>query len=373
MPPTPSFAAEQQPAGAASAAPGAASADPARRPFRIGPIEPENRLILAPMAGVTDRPFRTLCRRLGAGLAVGEMLSADPALRTTRKSRQRADHSGEPGPIAVQIAGADPRQMADAARYNQDQGADMIDINMGCPAKKVCRTAAGSALLRDEVLVGRILEAVVTAVHVPVTLKTRTGWSPETRNLPRIAHIARQSGIAMLTVHGRTRACGYSGRAELDSLRRVRAESDLILVANGDIDSPERAREVLNYTGADAIMIGRAAQGRPWIFREIAHYLETGHKLSPPSPHWVRDTLLGHLDELYRLYGETRGVHIARKHVAWYVRAVTRDAGDDYNSGKPAFSAEQFLAALNRAETAREQHKRVRTYFDGVLPTEDAA
>jgi tRNA-dihydrouridine synthase B len=340
-------------------------AGPGTGPFRIGAVEIENRLILAPMAGVTDRPFRSLCRRLGAGLAVSEMLSANPALRGSRKSSERADHAGEPGPIAVQIAGADPEQMANAARHNVDQGAEIIDINMGCPAKKVCKVAAGSALLRDEALVGRILEAVVRAVPVPVTLKTRTGWSPETRNLSRIVRIAHESGIALLTVHGRTRACGYRGTAEFDSLRELRGLTDLPLVANGDIDSPQRARQVLNDTGASAIMIGRAAQGRPWIFREIAHYLATGQVLPEPSPEWVLDTLLTHLDELYRFYGEARGVRIARKHIGWYCRGAT--------TSQSATASATQLSLINRAETAREQTGRTQALFIGLLPTEEAA
>ena len=343
-------------------------ADLDAEPFRIGAIELKNRLILAPMAGVTDRPFRSLCRRLGAGLAVSEMLSANPALRASRKSSERADHAGEPGPIAVQIAGSDPMQMADAARYNLDQGAEIIDINMGCPAKKVCKVAAGSALLRDEALVGRILEAVVRAVPVPVTLKTRTGWSPETRNLHQIARIAQESGVALLTVHGRTRACGYRGTAEFDSLRSLRGATDLPLVANGDIDSPQRAREVLNDTGASAIMIGRAAQGRPWLFREIAHYLATGQLLPEPSPEWVHETLLTHLDELYSFYGEARGVRIARKHIGWYLRHGNRAASQRTQS-----SAARYLVSINRAETAKQQTECVRALFIGLLPTEDAA
>ncbi|MGB5733662.1 MAG: tRNA dihydrouridine synthase DusB [Thiohalocapsa sp.] len=335
----------------------------------IGSVRLENRLMLAPMAGVTDRPFRSLCRRLGAGLAVSEMLSANPALRDSRKSSERANHAGEPGPIAVQIAGADPVQMADAARYNVDQGAEIIDINMGCPAKKVCKVAAGSALLRDELLVGRILEQVVRAVPVPVTLKTRTGWSPETKNLARIAQIASESGIALLTVHGRTRACGYSGAAEFDSLRALHGLTNLPLVANGDIDSPQRARQVLNDTGASAIMIGRAAQGRPWIFREIAHYLSTGQLLPAPSPCWVRDTLLSHLEELYGFYGEARGVRIARKHIGWYCRGIS-GINQHQSATLPAM---RFLELVNRADTAQQQTERVRAHFLGLLPTEDAA
>ena len=336
----------------------------ARLPLRIGDIEVHNRLILAPMAGITDRPFRNLCRRLGAGLAVSEMLSANPALQSSRKSRERADHRGEPGPIAVQIAGSDPAWMAEAARTSVEQGAEIIDINLGCPAKKVCKVAAGSALLRDEPLVGRILAAVVDAVPVPVTLKTRTGWSPQSRNLLRIAHIARESGIVMLAVHGRTRACGYDGRAEFDSLRALRAETDLPLVANGDIDSPERADWVLRHTGADAVMIGRAAWGRPWLFREIDYYLTTGEHLPPPTPAWVCNTLLGHLEALYGFYGGARGLRIARKHIGWYLRA--RWPGDDADRN-------ELLAHINRAETTQQQTKLVRSLFDGLPALEDAA
>ncbi|MGD2019534.1 MAG: tRNA dihydrouridine synthase DusB [Thiohalocapsa sp.] len=343
----------------------------------MGGISLRNRLILAPMAGVTDRPFRSLCRRLGAGLAISEMLSANPALADTRKSRERADHRGEPGPIAVQIAGADPRWMAEAARLNVDRGAQIIDINLGCPAKKVCSAAAGSALLRDEPLVARILEAVVAAVAVPVTLKTRTGWSPESRNLARIARIARESGIALLTVHGRTRACGYSGRAELDSLRALRAgpvlPPDFPLVANGDIDSPERAREVLAYTGADAIMIGRAAQGRPWVFREIDHYLATGKRLPPPTADWIRDTLLAHLDELYGFYGAERGVRIARKHIGWYLRGRPTPVATSQSSLDPGGPAAIDLTRINRAETPQQQAKQVRAVLERTIDLEDAA
>jgi len=349
--------------------PQTAAHGPAQRPLQIGPIAIENRLMLAPMAGVADRPFRSLCRRMGAGLAVSEMLSANPALRGSRKSVERGDRSGESGPIAVQIAGADPAQMADAARYNVDRGADIIDINMGCPAKKVCRAAAGSALLRDEPLVGRILAAVVSAVSVPVTLKTRTGWSPETRNLSRIAAMASDSGIAMLTVHGRTRACGYAGSAEFDSLRALREHSDLTLVANGDIDSPQTARRVLADTGADAVMIGRAARGRPWIFRDIAHYFDTGEVLPEPSPSWVCEILLGHLNLIYDFYGETRGVRIARKHIAWYL--------DDLVSRRQRPDTQTYWRMGSRqwihAERARQQTDGVRAFFDRLVQKEEAA
>ena len=320
------------------------------RPLRIGPITLANNLILAPMAGVTDRPFRELCRSLGAGLAVSEMVSADTSLWGHRKSLRRLDHRGETGPVAAQILGNDPALMAEAARINLDLGADIIDINMGCPARKVCRQAAGSALLRDECLVGRILAAVVAAVPAPVTLKIRTGWSPEERNAPAIARIAWESGIAALAVHGRTRACGFSGQAEFETLRAIRRVVPIPLIANGDIDSPERARFVLNYTGADAIMIGRAAQGRPWIFREIAHHLATGSHLPSPSWDWTRATLIAHLHALHSFYGDRAGTCIARKHVGWYTRG-RRDA-----SG--------FRAEFNRVNTLQEQQILIEAYFD---------
>jgi tRNA-dihydrouridine synthase B len=311
------------------------------------------------MAGVTDRPFRQLCRNLGAGLAVSEMVAADAVLWRTRKTRARLDHSGEPGPISVQIVGAEPSAMAEAARLNVALGADIIDINMGCPAKKVCKVAAGSALLRDEGLVARILEAVVTAVEVPVTLKIRTGWAPVERNALRIARIARESGIAALAVHGRTRACGFSGKAEYETLREIKAEVSLPLIANGDIDSPEKAAAVLNYTGADAIMLGRAAQGRPWIFREVAHYLTTGTRLPDPPAGWIRETLLAHLDGLYGLYGVPAAVRIARKHIAWYC--------GNYPEGY------RLRESINKAETAKQQLTLIQTWFDGLTAQENGA
>ena len=327
--------------------------------MRIGDIELANNLILAPMAGVTDRPFRQLCRRLGAGLAVSEMVSADTALWGSRKSIKRLDHSGETGPISAQILGIDPAVMADAARANLDLGADIIDINMGCPAKKVCKMAAGSALLRDEPLVGRILEAVVAAVPAPVTLKIRTGWSPDERNALQIARIARESGVAALAVHGRTRSCGYSGHAEHETVRAIKQEVRIPVIANGDIDSPEKARLVLDYTGADAIMLGRAAQGRPWIFREISDYLETGVRPHSPPADWIKDTLIAHLHELFRFYGNRLGVRIARKHVAWYVRSQR--------------GAKQFRERFNRAEAPIEQQALIEGFFDGLSPREDQA
>ena len=327
--------------------------------MRIGDIELANNLILAPMAGVTDRPFRQLCRRLGAGLAVSEMVSADTALWGSRKSIKRLDHSGETGPISAQILGIDPTVMADAARANLDLGADIIDINMGCPAKKVCKMAAGSALLRDEPLVGRILEAVVAAVPAPVTLKIRTGWSPDERNALQIARIARESGVAALAVHGRTRSCGYSGHAEHETVRAIKQKVRIPVIANGDIDSPEKARLVLDYTGADAIMLGRAAQGRPWIFREISDYLETGVRPHSPPADWIKDTLIAHLHELFRFYGDHLGVRIARKHVAWYARSQR--------------GAKQFRERFNRAEAPIEQQALIEGFFNELPPREDQA
>ena len=269
------------------------------------------------MAGVTDRPFRQLCRAHGAGMTVSEMVSSKPELRNTRKSLLRTDHQGEPEPVIVQIAGADPQTMADAARYNVDLGAQIIDINMGCPAKKVCRVAAGSALMQDEKQVARILEAVVQAVDAPVTLKTRTGWSREHKNIPAIARIAEQCGIAALTVHGRTREDKYLGAAEYDSIRQLKDFLTIPLIANGDIDSAKKAQTVMDITGADAIMVGRAAQNRPWIFRHINHYLNTGEELEPPDLMSRQADLLKHLMNLYDFYGEFQGIRIARKHINW--------------------------------------------------------
>ena len=277
------------------------------------------------MAGVTDLPFRRLCRRLGAGLVVGEMVSGNADLRNTRKSRQRLDHTGEPEPIAVQIVGGDPDVLAEAARFNVSNGAQIIDINMGCPAKKVCNKAAGSALMRDERLVNDILTAVVAAVDVPVTLKMRTGWSPDMRNAVRIAQMAEDAGIVSLAVHGRTRACGYQPTVEYHTIRDVKAAVNIPVFANGDIDSPQKAAEVMAFTGADGVLIGRAAQGRPWIFRQIAHYLATGEELPEPAADDVRDILVSHLHALYDFYGEYLGVRIARKHVSWYLQSQPSD------------------------------------------------
>ena len=293
--------------------------------MQIGPYTLPNRLFVAPMAGVTDRPFRQLCRHFGAGYAVSEMVTSRRDLWDSLKTSRRADHTGEPGPIAVQIAGTDAAMMADAARYNIERGAQIIDINMGCPAKKVCNKWAGSALMRDEPLALAIIEAVVAAcapLGVPVTLKMRTGWSAAQRNAVALARAAESAGVQMLTVHGRTREQGYSGAAEYDTIAAVKAAVRIPVVANGDIDSPAKARAVLAHTGADALMIGRAAQGRPWIFREIGHYLATGEPLAPPLVAELRTLLLAHLQDHYQLYGEHTGVRSARKHIVWYTRTL---------------------------------------------------
>ena len=288
--------------------------------MKIGPYQLPNRLILAPMAGVTDRPFRSLCMRMGAGMAVSEMVTSNKQLWHTRKTRLRLDHSGEQLPRSVQIAGTDPLQMAEAAKFNVDRGAQIIDINMGCPARKVCNVMAGSALMKNESLVGHILDAVVNAVDVPVTLKTRTGWDPENKNAVAIARIAESAGIQALAVHGRTRACGYQGEAEYETIKAVKSAVNIPVIANGDIDSPSRAAAVLKLTGADGLMIGRAAQGNPWIFREIDHLLQSGNILAPPSLDEVQNVLINHLQNLYDFYGSYRGVRIARKHIGWYCR-----------------------------------------------------
>lgn len=337
-------------------APSAALTRVSRPPLRIGPLELSSRVLLAPMAGITDRPFRALCRQFGAGLAFSEMLSANPDLRHTRTSAERLDHVGEPGPFAVQIVGADPAAMADFARYAVDQGAELIDINLGCPAKNVCRQAAGSALLRDEPLVARILTAVTQAVAVPVSVKTRTGWSPDTRNLPRIARIAADSGIAMLTVHGRTRRCGYKGSAEHDSLAALRADIALPLVANGDIDSPEQAQAVLDRTGADAVMIGRAALGRPWLFEQIGRYLDTAQPVAAPGLAQIRAILLAHLAALRDCYGPARGARLARKHILWSCQAL------------PGFA--QARSALLTTDSADDQQRLIELFFSNLMARE---
>ncbi|MFP7722135.1 tRNA dihydrouridine synthase DusB [Lysobacter sp. A3-1-A15] len=321
--------------------------------MRIGPHLIEPRVVLAPMAGVTDKPFRQLCKQLGAGLAVSEMTTSDPRFWNTAKSRHRMDHEGEPDPVSVQIAGTDPAVMALAARHNVDQGAQIIDINMGCPAKKVCNTWAGSALMREPARVTDILRAVVGAVDVPVTLKIRTGWAAGQRNALEIARIAQDAGIAALAVHGRTRDQHYTGTAEYDTIAAVKAALSIPVMANGDIDSPHKAAAVLRHTGCDAVLVGRAAQGRPWIFREIAHYLATGQLLPPPPLTEVREILIGHLEHLHRFYGELAGVRIARKHLGWYARDRPENA--------------TFRAVVNRAETAAAQLQLTADYFDALI------
>lgn len=317
---------------------------------------------LAPMAGVTDRPFRALCRRLGASFAATEMVSADKSLWNTPKSRLRLDHAGEGDPVIVQIAGGDPEMIAAAALANAELGAQVIDINMGCPAKKVCNRAAGSALLRDEGLVRAILEAAVAAVAplgVPVTLKTRTGWSPDNRNALRIARMAEDTGIASIAIHGRTRACGYGGCAEYDTVRAIKREVSIPVIANGDIRTPEQALAVLEHTGADGLMIGRAAQGRPWIFREMRAFIATGIRPPEPGVAEVRDIILGHLDALHRFYGKGRGVRTARKHLGWYL------------AGRPG--GEELRQRIVRVESASEQLAVAGGYFEEALDKELAA
>ncbi len=324
----------------------------------IGPYTLPNPVVLAPMAGVTDRPFRQLCRELGAGLVVGEMVSGNPDLRNTRKSKLRLDHSGEPEPIAVQIVGGDPRVMAESAVFNVSNGAQIIDINMGCPAKKVCNKAAGSALLRDEPLVKDILQSVVEAVDVPVSLKIRTGWSPDMRNAIRIAEMAEAAGIVSLAVHGRTRACGYGNTVEYDTIRDVKQSVSIPVFANGDITSAQKAAEVMQYTGADGVLIGRAAQGRPWIFREIVHYLNTGELLAEPELDEVQAILVRHLRSLYEFYGEYLGVRIARKHVSWYLQTQPGNG---------------FRKAFNQLDCPSAQLAAVAEHFRGKATDKDAA
>ncbi|MFL6624588.1 MAG: tRNA dihydrouridine synthase DusB [Sulfurifustis sp.] len=318
--------------------------------MRIGPYELRNNLFLAPMAGVTDRPFRQLCKQLGAGMAASEMVSSNSLLYGSDKTRRRADHTGECEPRTVQIAGADPGMMADAARYNVERGAQIIDINMGCPAKKVCNVMAGSALLQHEELVTKILSAVVNAVPVPVTLKIRTGWDRAHRNGVRIARVAEACGIQALAVHGRTRADLFQGEAEYETIAAIKQAVSIPVIANGDITTPEKATEVLRQTGADGIMVGRAAQGNPWIFREIGHFLATGTHLPSPSPTEVRDTLLGHLANLYDFYGEYTGVRMARKHISWYSKGLAGGA--------------VFRHRINQVETVADQLAMVREFFD---------
>lgn len=326
--------------------------------MQIGEFTLPGRAGLAPMAGVTDRPFRQLCRRLGAALCPSEMITSDTRLWKSRKSRHRLDHAGEPEPIMVQIAGGDPRLMAEAAARSVDLGAQIVDINMGCPAKKVCNRAAGSALLKNERLVARILGAVVGAVDVPVTLKMRIGWSRQLRNGVRIARIAEDQGMAALAVHGRTRADRFDGDVDYVMIRRIKDAVSIPVLANGDIDSPGRAASVLAATGADGLLIGRAAQGRPWIFREVSHYLKTGMEIAAPTVNEVRDIMLAHLDNLYSFYGEFTGVRVARKHLSWYCRS------------RPGMDA--FRHKVVRAETADAQLQLTINFFDQT-PQEELA
>ncbi len=339
--------------------------------MRLGPYTLATPLALAPMAGVTDRPFRMLCRRLGAGVAASEMVTSDVRLWGTKKSRLRMDHAGEPEPRVVQIAGGDVAAMVEAARLNADAGAQIIDINMGCPAKKVCNKAAGSALLRDETLVGAILAAVVAAVDVPVTLKIRTGWDRDNRNGVAIARLAEAAGIAALAVHGRTRADHYEGAAEYQTIRAIKDAVRIPVFANGDIDSGAKARAVLEETGADALMIGRAAQGRPWIFNQLKHFLATGATLAPPALAEVRDIMLAHFEQLYAFYGEHAGVRVARKHFGWYRDAAfggsTRPAHQDPDrSVAPERDPDALFREVRVAESVSVQRRLVCEWFDAA-------
>ena len=321
--------------------------------MQIGPYKLKNNLVVAPMAGVTDRPFRVLCKRLGAGMAVSEMVTSNSLLYGSAKTLRRANHEGEVEPISVQIAGADPKMMAEAAKYNVDNGAQIIDINMGCPAKKICNVMAGSALLKDEPLVAQILKAVVGAVDVPVTLKIRTGWDKQNRNAVAVAKMAEDIGIQALAMHGRTRACGYTGDAEYDTIAAVRQAVDIPLIANGDITTPEKAKFVLERTGADAVMIGRAAQGRPWIFREIEHYLATGEHMPAPEVGEIRAVMLEHLHDLYAFYGELTGMRVARKHISWYTKGLVGSANFRHN--------------MNQLQTIEAQLEAIETFFGQLL------
>ncbi len=317
--------------------------------MQIGRYKLKNNLIVAPMAGVTDRPFRMLCKRMGAGMAVSEMVASNSLLYGSEKTKRRANHEGEVDPISVQIVGADAKMLARAAQHNVDNGAQIIDINMGCPAKKICNVMAGSALLQNEKLVGELLDAVVGAVGVPVTLKIRTGWDKQNRNAANIARIAEDCGIQALAIHGRTRACAYTGDAEYDTIRAVKNAVRIPVIANGDITTPEKAKFVLQHTGADAVMIGRAAQGRPWLFREIAHYLATGMHLPAPAVDEILHVLLQHLHDLYAFYGEQTGLRVARKHISWYTKGLPGSA--------------VFRHRMNMLESAEEQLRAVNDFF----------
>lgn len=324
--------------------------------MQIGPYKLRNNLVVAPMAGVTDRPFRMLCKKLGAGYAVSEMVTSNSLLYGSEKTLRRANHEGEVEPISVQIAGADPKMLAEAAKYNVDKGAQIIDINMGCPAKKICNVMAGSALLKDEPLVSQILKAVVGAVDVPVTLKIRTGWDKQNRNAIAVAKMAEDIGVQALAIHGRTRACAYMGDAEYDTIAEVKQAISIPLIANGDITSPEKAKFVLDYTGADGVMIGRAAQGRPWIFREIEHYLATGEHMPAPEVEEIRSVMLEHLHDLYAFYGDLTGMRVARKHISWYTKGLKDSAN--------------FRHAMNQLQSIEEQLAAIHEFFDH-LHTQD--
>lgn len=330
--------------------------------MQIGNYQLENNLFLAPMAGVTDLPFRRLCKNLGAGVVIGEMVASDPRLRNSRKSLLRLSHDGEPGLRIVQIAGGDPEMLAQAAQYNVSQGAQVIDINMGCPAKKVCKKAAGSALLKDPKLVEQILKAVVNAVDVPVTLKIRTGWDQQNKNGVDIAKLAEHAGIQSLAVHGRTKECRFFGKAEYETIRLIKQAVNIPVIANGDIDSPQKAKQVLENTGADGLMIGRAAQGNPWIFREISHYLTTGHLLAAPSINEVEQILLSHVAALHKFYGEIQGVKIARKHSAWYLTSdyFINDFSHNENHIKST------LKIFNQITSAKKQLSFLADYFKPI-------
>ncbi|MBC7945848.1 MAG: tRNA dihydrouridine synthase DusB [Burkholderiales bacterium] len=320
--------------------------------MQVGPFALKNNLIVAPMAGVTDRPFRQLCKTMGAGMAVSEMVASNSLLWGSEKTMRRANHDGEVDPISVQIAGADPKMLAEAAKYNVDQGAQIIDINMGCPAKKICNVMAGSALLQDEPLVARILDAVVGAAATrgaPVTLKIRTGWDKQHKNALRVARLAESAGIQALAIHGRTRACAYTGEAEYETIAAVKAAVKIPVIANGDITTPEKARDVLRYTKADAVMLGRAAQGRPWLFREISYFLATGKHLPPPEVAEIHRVLLAHMHDLYAFYGEYSGLRIARKHISWYTKGLTASAA--------------FRHAMNQLQSTEEQISAIEDFF----------
>lgn len=339
--------------------------------MQIGPYKLKNNLVVAPMAGVTDRPFRMLCKRFGAGLAVSEMVTSNSLLYGSVKTLRRANHEGEVEPISVQIAGADPKMMAEAAKYNVDHGAQIIDINMGCPAKKICNVMAGSALLKDEPLVSQILKAVVAAVDVPVTLKIRTGWDKQNRNAVTVARMAEDIGVQALAMHGRTRACAYMGEAEYDTIAAVKQAINIPLIANGDITTPEKAKFVLDYTKADAVMIGRAAQGRPWIFREIEHYLATGTHMLPPTVTEIHTVMLEHLADLYDFYGDLTGMRVARKHISWYTKGLVGSANFRHHMNQLQTIEEQ-LGAINAFFGQLQQHGDRLQYVSDESHSEEA-